>query len=211
MLFSVNEISWEPYIANEDNTSRDFLPKHFKSSDTKLGNIQADLQQFNRDANLAFQTGRKMDFTICQEILISVLYRLLLLEPRTGPLDDAIHVGLLAFSTNIFLQMRSFPMQFRKLSGQIRETILRLPYLSIEEEFILEFKLWLLFVARIVIEARDEDSWIESEMRRTLNALDLTSWKLVRDRLKKYLWIGMLHDANGKKAFEDATREIPHA
>ncbi|CZR59936.1 uncharacterized protein PAC_09831 [Phialocephala subalpina] len=208
MLFPVAEISWEPYIAKKQDTSRDSLPKHFKGSDTKLGNILADHQEFTRDANLAFQTRRKMDYTLCQEILISILYRLLLLNVTPGSLDEAIYVGMLAFSTNIFLQMRSFPMQFGKLSSQLRDTIHRLHCL--EDNSILELKIWLLFVARIVIVAGDGDSWIAPEMRKTLKALDLPSWKLVRDRLKKYLWISMLHDASGKKAFEDATRDTSH-
>jgi hypothetical protein len=67
----------------------------------------------------------------------------------------------------------------------------------------LNFKLWLLLVARMSIVARARDSWLKPELKKTLEALGLASWTSVRDRVKGYLWIGVLHDNGGKKAFAD--------
>jgi hypothetical protein len=70
----------------------------------------------------------------------------------------------------------------------------------------LEFKLWLLLFARMTnVSVKTRDPWLEFEMSKTLEALNLASWDSARDTLKKYLWIDVLHDKGGKKAFEDAT------
>jgi hypothetical protein len=53
------------------------------------------------------------------------------------------------------------------------------------------------------IVARARDSWLKPELKKTLEALGLASWTSVRDRVKGYLWIGVLHDNGGKKAFAD--------
>jgi hypothetical protein len=97
MLFS-DAISWEPYIATLHDTSHESPPKNFPGLDTKLRYVWADLREFTRSANLAFQTGQKMDCVLLQEILVSVLYRLQLLHVNAGSPDEAIHVGMLAFS-----------------------------------------------------------------------------------------------------------------
>lgn len=194
--------SWEPYISKGQDTFHDSVPKCLLGSDTKLRIIWKDLQEFTRSVNLAFQIGQKMDFSVCQQILISVLYRLLLIDFSPKSSDQAFHVGMLAFSSNTFLQMKNFPIHFEKLSVQLRDTILGLD--TLEDDSTLELKIWLLFVARLSIQTGNGDSWLLPEMRKTLAALSLTTWKSVKDKLKNYLWIGMLHDACGKKAFEDA-------
>jgi hypothetical protein len=201
-LFFSDGISWEPYIATAQNTSHSSLPKHFAGLDMKLYYIWADLLEFTRSANLAFQTGQKMDGILFQEILVSIQYRLLLLDVNTGSLDETIYVGMLAFATNVFLQMQGLAIRFEKLSTQLRDCILGLQ--DREDDSVIEFKLWLLFAAQMSI-AENEDSWLRHEMRKTLEALSLTSWKSMRDRLKGYLWIGVLHDKGGKNAFADAT------
>jgi hypothetical protein len=53
------------------------------------------------------------------------------------------------------------------------------------------------------IVAGARDSWLKPELKKTLESLGLGSWTSIRDRLKRYLWIGVLHDNSGKKAFAD--------
>jgi hypothetical protein len=72
--FFRDDISWGPYIAKGQKTSLESLPRHFAGLDMKLSNIWADLREFTKSANLAFQTGQKMDGVLFQEILISVQY-----------------------------------------------------------------------------------------------------------------------------------------
>jgi len=199
-LFFSDGIPWEPYIAKK--MSCESPPKHFAGLDTKLFYIWADLREFTRSANLAFQTGQKMDGVLFQEILVSIQYRLLLLDVNTGSLNEAIYIGILAFATNVFLQKQGLALRFDNLSAQLQDCILGLQ--GLEDDCLLEFKVWLLFVARMSIVVESKDCWLETELKKTLDALSLTSWETVRGMLKGYLWIGVMHDKSGKNAFGDA-------
>ncbi|TVY80557.1 hypothetical protein LSUE1_G003254 [Lachnellula suecica] len=195
-LFFSEGVSWEPYIAKSQNTP---LPPPFAALDSKLSHIWADLREFSRSANLAFQTGQKMDCTLFQEVLVSVQYRLQLLEMVTGPLDEAMQVGMLAFNTDIFLQMQGLEIRFGRLSSRIRDSLL-----GLNDTFLLTFKLWLLFAAQMCIGFGTEELWLKRDISETLEALCLTSWKATRDILKDYLWIDVLHDGGGRKTFHAA-------
>lgn len=190
-----------PYIAKVQNAYQESLPKHFAGLDMKVCYIWADLREFTRSASLAFQTGQKMPCILFQEILISIQYRLLLLDVNTA-LHKAIHIGMLAFSTNVFLQMKGLSMRFEALSDRLRDSILELR--DLKHDSLIELEMWLLFVERIFIVAGNNDVWPQPEIKKTLVALDLKSWTTVRDRLKDYLWIGVLHDDGGREAFEHA-------
>jgi hypothetical protein len=204
--FFSDSITWEPYIAKAESSSPGSLPEHFATLDPKVRCIWADLREFIRSANLAFQTGHKMDCFLFQDILISVQYRVQLLDMSVETLAKAIHVGMLAFSTDVFLQLKGLEMGFENISTQLRGSILGLQ--DLEDDSILEFKLWLLFVARMSNVKNNQDSWLTPEMKKTLEVLSLTTWKPVRERLKNYLWVDVLHDSGGKETFEIATASV---
>jgi len=208
-MFFSDSVSWEPYIAKLQSTSPGSLPKHFPRLDMKFHYIWEDLREFARSANLAFQTGQKIDCVLFQEILVSVQYRLLLLDVSTGSLVQAIYVGMLAFSTNIFLQMQGFAMRFEKLFGQLRDSILKLQRL--EDDSMVDLKLWLLFIASLFNVGENKNSWLQPEMRKTLESSNQTSWKIVRNTLKRYLWIDALHDNAARRSFEDANTSTSEA
>ncbi|KAG0649238.1 hypothetical protein D0Z07_4287 [Hyphodiscus hymeniophilus] len=201
MLFS-GDISWKAFIAKEQN-ARESVPNPFRGVDAKLCGVWADLREFTRSANLAFQTGQKIGCILFQEVLLSVLYRLLLFDVGTCPLDEAFLIGMLAFSTNIFLRMHGVTMRFETLSARFRTSTLGIQSLE-HDDSLAGFKLWLLFVASMPIVADREDPWIKTELQKTLDHSSLTSWKAVSNNLKDYLWIGGLHDDGGKNAFEVA-------
>lgn len=201
-MFLSSDLSWDPYITNEQDASCKSLPKAFSVLDVKLCYIWADLQEFSRSANLAFQTGQKMDCILFTEILISVQYRLMFLDIAPESTDKAIYVGMLAFSTNIFLRMKDLAIPLHNVSAHLRDSIIG-PVLM--GDATLEFKLWLLFVARICVVTENESPWLQPEMKKTLEALNLASWKAAKERLKRYLWIDVVHDNDGRKAYEEAT------
>ena len=202
-MFFSEGISWEPYIAKLRNISCTTVPVHLAALDPKLSNVWADLRDFSRSANLAFQTGQKMDCIQFQEILISIQYRLQLLNICAPSLDRAVHVGMLAYSTNVFLQLQGLA----GLSAKLRDSILGLQDTS--HLATAEFKLWLLFIARMSIVVAYEDSWIHFEMSKALQILGLSSWTAVREKLKQYLWIDKLHDKGAEVAFYNATNASP--
>jgi hypothetical protein len=185
-MFFSHGISWDPFIAKWQNNLQDLLPNHFARLDKKLCNIWADLKEFTKSANLAFQTGQKMDCVLSQEILVSIQYWLLYISENNSHLDTIIHVGMLAFATNVFLQMQGFALRFEKLSARLQQVTTGLQ--SFQDGSMLEFTLWLLLFARLTkASVKNRDLWLEFEMSKTLEALNLTSWESTRDTLKKYL------------------------
>jgi hypothetical protein len=207
-MFLSNDLSWDPYITNKTDASYMSLPEAFATLDVKIWYVWADLQEFSRSANLAFQTRKKMGGILFTEILISVQYRLMFLDTAPGSIDMAIYAGMLAFSTNIFLRMKNFTIPLGSVSANIRNSATGS---LLRGDDTLEFKLWLLFIGRVCIVAESESAWLQPEMKKTLDALNLTSWKAARERLKRYLWIDVIHDSDGRKAYEEATAaRSPH-
>lgn len=202
-LFMSINLSWEPYINNRQKNSCTSIPKGILITDEKIRHIWSDLQEFNRSANLAFQTGQKMDYILFTEILISVQYRLMLLDIHSELAEKTICAGMLAFSTNVFLQIKGLAIPLHDVFAQLRGSIMGLGFKDNET---LEFKLWLLFIARVCVVAETESVWLQNEIKVTLEALHLASWKDVRKRLKLYLWIDTIHDECGRKAFEEVTQ-----
>lgn len=145
-----------------------------------------------------------MDHIVFTEILISVQYRLMLLDMQPESTDSTICAGMLAFSTNVFLQIKGLAIPFQNVFAQLRGSIMRSDFNYKEK---LEFRLWLLFVTRVCVVAETESAWLRNEMSNTLEALNLPTWKIARERLKKYLWIDVLHDECGRKAFEKAIQK----
>jgi hypothetical protein len=45
-------------------------------------------------------------------------------------------------------------------------------------------------------------------MKELIKDMALKSWKDTREKLMEYLWIGALHDDEGKKAFGDVTANL---
>ncbi|TVY44661.1 hypothetical protein LOCC1_G007048 [Lachnellula occidentalis] len=204
-LFFSGGVCWEPYIA-KNAASRKNIPAHMAGLDSNLLYIWADLREFSRSANLAFQTGQKIGCILYQEILISVQYRLLLLDVEAGSLDRLVLVGMLAFATNIFLQMQGLALRFANMSARLKGGVLGLQ--GLEDDAMVELKLWLLFIARMSDGATGKYSWIDAEMKKTLRALGVTKWEAAREKLKGYLWIDVMHDKGGKDAFEGATSSV---
>lgn len=187
-------VSWEPYIAKIYDANRHGFPITI-TLDMKLGNLWADMKEFTRSANLAFQTRQKMDPVLFQEVLISVVYRLLLLDPSQDSLPTSLHLGLLALTANVFLRTSQQLVHFEKIFTRLRTSI---KSQTLRHPDVLQFKLWLLFIAHFEGKGNIE---LDTETRETLGALRITSWDETREVLKQYLWIGALHDDGVKKAF----------
>ncbi|KAG9228434.1 hypothetical protein BJ875DRAFT_240503 [Amylocarpus encephaloides] len=202
--FFNDDISWDSFITKKHMNIQEMPPGQVLCLHPKLTNVWNDLREFTKSANLATQTGQKIPFGLYYETLISVQYRLLLFGNETGAHGDAIHAGMLGFATSIFLQMKGFSMRFERLSSQLKKTILGMNDTTVDSS--MAVKLWLLFIARLVISQGGDDFWLETEMRNTIKTLELHCWPSAKHRLMGFLWIGFLHDDSGKKVFEDILR-----
>ncbi|KXX77080.1 hypothetical protein MMYC01_206332 [Madurella mycetomatis] len=163
-LFFASGFSWDSYLAPRDaagssssshrnNISSINTPFPALTSDLRLLNTAADLQQFSVSANLAFQTGLKMPADAFHEILVSVQYRLLALQhehdealsslslssslPSSSKhkcrgeqekkeerqAETLLRLGMLAFTTTTFLQIQELPMRYPDLAARMRRAV----------------------------------------------------------------------------------------
>ncbi|KAK0740325.1 hypothetical protein B0T18DRAFT_207136 [Schizothecium vesticola] len=231
-LFFQRDISWNPYVAARNLTTKTSIHKlHPSTPDQRLVNIWLDLEELSRSTNLAFQTGRKMRGELFQEALISAQYRLLALGAEkhyNSPLVERMaKMGMLAFSTVTFLQMQGIPMYIEDFATKLRRLLDSLasssshsvlcPKTTAQEnqgprpttprsgdtEAFLKLKLWLLFMGYIsVLDQSKHQEFVASCVSDTMKNLGLSTWPAVRDVLMAHMWVDWTHKAKGKALVE---------
>ncbi|KAK4101122.1 hypothetical protein N658DRAFT_524308 [Parathielavia hyrcaniae] len=128
-----------------------------------------------------------------------------------------LRLGMLAFTTTTFLQIKQLPMRYADLAGRMRGCVQALVRRDIhrgaeeEEESIMDpslrwargvVGLWFLFVARIsVLGWPDDEGVLVAAAGRTMAALGLaeSGWDEVRGVLRGVMWIDWVHSGDGKK------------
>lgn len=155
------------------------------------------MRSFSSVADKLVVSQHKLRPELFQEIMISIQYRLLLLNYslQTHCVEEALRVGLLAFQTSMFLQMHGTKIKYEFLGDRLRQAIQALPENSATLK---QLKLWLAFVSSIAIVDSDEP-WLKNAIRRLTKDL---SWSDVRKLLAEVMWVGVLHDSPGKQVYE---------
>ena len=210
LFFSEGGVSTEPFLPRPEH-----VPSFFASHpiDARLETVSADLAQFCASANIAFRSNLKMDPALFQEILISIQYRLLVVDFDTQGFNEALRVGLLAFSTNVFLQTPELKIRFSALSRDIRSAVSGLDW---EDEGSSGTRLWILFMTAITAVTDHDDGWLVPQLRDAIRETGCGSWEDCLMILKKFLWIGVLMDDPGMRVFRKAqasdggTSHIPY-
>jgi hypothetical protein len=218
-IFLGEDISWEPYFSRDNAAERKKTAKAASSSkqpgsqctvakascpssDEKLSNIWSDLQEFAKASNIAFQTNRRLEQAVFQQLMISVHYRLLHLESAHAAhsLEESLRLGMLAFSATIFLQMRGIRLGYQYLASRLEVCFRGMQ--ALDETVALEFELWLLFMSDVstLIDPL-KNSWLLDRLSLTTEKLGLRSWEKTRTVLKAHLWVDRLHDDPGEKLF----------
>jgi len=231
-LFFQRDISWNPYVATRNQATKTPIHKlHPSAPDQRLVNVWLDLQELSRSTNLAFQTGHKIRGELFQEALISAQYRLLALGAEkhyNSPLVERMaKMGMLAFSTVTFLQMKGIPMYMEDFATKLRRLLESLASSSFhsvlypttagqenqgprpttprsgDTEVFLKLKLWLLFMGHIsVLDQSKHQEFVASCVSDTMNDLGLSTWPAVRDVLMAHMWVDWTHKTKGNALVE---------
>ncbi|RBR26432.1 uncharacterized protein FIESC28_00726 [Fusarium coffeatum] len=162
--------------------------------DYRLQNTFKDLRDFSFLANRLSPTSQKLKPEAFQEIMLSIQYRLLQLS-FTEPLQEALRVGLLAYESTIFLQIQGTKLKSESFRVQMQETIQAVPVLG---EATANIKLWLLLVGSMMVFEGTEE-WLVQTIR---SLAGRQGWKDVRSRVRDVMWIDVIHDTPGRKAYE---------
>ena len=193
-------MSWNSYLPRSTsvfhNTAIHVLRGN-STSDPRMVNVWHDLYEFSRAANIAIQTGRKLESELLDQVMISVQYRLLHLQYDNEDAHELLRMVLLAYSTTIFSPLFShfgaLPLSYPSLPTCLRGLLNTLEQPSNEK---LKVLLWLLIVVRI---SMLDDELIDLQLSQTVQALGLSSWDEILVVLKGFLWVDMLHEEQVKK------------
>ncbi|KAF7535772.1 hypothetical protein G7Z17_g13151 [Cylindrodendrum hubeiense] len=138
---------------------------------------------------------------ICSEIMVSVLYRLLHMSFEQCPLNEALRVGMVAFTQAIFLQWQYFKMGEGRLKESFSNALLKLQESFIEVPPPVLFWLLTLLNTSFSTDAEGRHAGWFSEV---IELVHLSSWEEARKVLKSLVWIDSLNDSKGKVAFGNA-------
>ena len=205
-------IAWDCYIANPGVIHCSHRPHETQINifvdalNTKLGNYWKDLHAFSCMSNLAYQTTRKLSPDIYNEMMISVLYRLMSLSFEKASLEEAIRIALLTFSSTIFLTSsymtqpyeRPFNIFSRALFSLCQSTNAVVPPAVM---------LWLLLLYHLVAyeEPRPQD-WQIIWLRKAVLIAGMKGWNDAHTLVRSVMWVDFVHDLPGKKAYKTAVQ-----
>lgn len=205
--FCDEDLSWEPHLDNaillESPVAPDIMSnevRHFvEGLDRRLCNIFADLQAFGSVANKLVYSRRKLRPDLFQEIMLSIQYRLMLLEFDLGdhPIEEAIRLGLLSFQTSVFIQMKAIRVKYDYIMERLRTALSQFPETT---PGLMDLKLWVHFMAAIAL-YDPAQVWLEDTICRMTAG---RSWEEVHQAMRSIMWLDLVHDAPGQMVYNSA-------
>ena len=215
-LFYADEISWDPFFTiaktgpkiSQASTVDALVRELLGSTEDRLGVIWSDAREFCALVNLAHLTGRRIEPRLFQETMVSLQYRLLHKETPDAGLrntrNEALRLGMLAFTTTIFLHVAGIETRYFNLAQKMERIIKDLDMTANTQES--EFRLWLLFVAILSLPSKAVEHWLDNTLSQTIETLAIKSWQKTKLVLKQFLWIDVLHDMEGERIFSSRNR-----
>lgn len=214
-------ISWEAYFVQPGSGPRSsqlrrvdigsFLNSSNRTLDSRISNIWHDAQEFCTVVNLAHLTHRKLKASLFQEIMVSLQYRLLQLNQSPhiipqGSLHETIRLGVLAFTTTVFLQTINNSTRYLHLASSLTLALMSLDQPLTSEDW--ELRLWIMVVATdTVFSCNRYGNWLREKLHVATKALQVSSWQEFKAIMKKFLWIDTINDAHGQKIFDMCTAD----
>ncbi|KAI2618425.1 hypothetical protein GGR54DRAFT_605417 [Hypoxylon sp. NC1633] len=208
--------------------------------DPSLASAWHVIKQFSTLVNSAATLQRKLPKEYLFETMVSVMYRLLHMSfppshsstssasfpyPQT-PLNEAIRLGLLAYSSSVFLQWAGVRLPYLHFPRVYRHALVNLDLTSLDPSSSSpQLLLWLLMVGAISVfdtninlassgdsaasSGTGDAAWIVPWLRVNVEMCGATpgsdsepTWNTVRRVLDSFLWIPLVHDKPGKAVLD---------
>ena len=178
-----------PLLANTKTSTSPFVV--FEGDiDERLLRGWIATQRFCDMVNTVAGKGQKLPLRFLLETMASVMYRLLEMSFETTSYNEAIRLGLLAFTSNVFLHKYSTKQVERQISDNYETCVSGLKA-GIGRPA--GFLVWFLITGAVSEFVATED-WFESFLLASVKHSEDTSWAALRPVLKSFLWIDHLHD-----------------
>lgn len=158
--------------------------------------------------NLAVDSGQLISMSIFLDTMASVMYRLINLRDRfeVGSRNDAICLGLLAFSASVFLPWKRFGVAYRNLATIFKACFASLSLSSSDSRSPPQLLVWLLMMGAVAIFEESDDAWLLSMLSQNMGLCGIDSWSKMQEVLKAFMWIDLVHGKRGKEVFDANTR-----
>lgn len=202
-----NEIPVASYVTR----TRPVLPTHTKlledGVNADLVCILSDVTTFTDTLNTIDEASRldPLDFS---EQAFSNIHRLIVFAPLRGSRDlkateDLLQLALLALMTTALPTYTEDVARYELVSPELKRAIQRY---STSQEAHPKLLLWAVFAGRVSILQDSDDEWVVPLVRKTAEDVQIRSWTQLRQILKTYCWIHIVHDVKAKTIWETTRR-----
>ena len=160
------------------------------------------MSEFCSIVNFAADSGQFISVQTLLETLSSVMYRLLGMRFDDGSNEEAIRLGLLAYSSSVFLQWQNLGMSFPYLISDFRSCLTTINFQSMCPNL----SLWLFMIGATFVFDATDDWWLRPDLLLRMVSCGTTSWSQMKQSLESVMWIGLIHDKPGKRVFDSTSR-----
>ena len=174
-----------------------YLPRNLKIlvGDHRVVSLFSDLRRLSCRLN----HERRLQDSDFKLAICSIQYRLLSLENSVnGSMAECLRLAMLVFLTTTFEIPERAGQRYPYLSDRFRESCCGISAEGPKSEAWNDFMMWLLIIGGVSLFGVDE-VWLRELWEKVFPSNE--TWQTVRDRVKKFLWIDVLHDKLGKEMF----------
>jgi len=164
----------------------------------ELAGIWKIMSEFCSLINFAADSGQCISVETLLETVASVMYRLLGMNFDAGSSDEAIRLGLLAFSCSVFLQWQHLGMSYPPLISAFRNCLATMNSQQTSPHLVL----WLFMIGAALVFDATDDWWLKPALLVKMGLCEIRSWSEMQHLLKFSMWIDLIHDKAGKRVFD---------
>ncbi|KAK6334274.1 hypothetical protein TWF730_003488 [Orbilia blumenaviensis] len=211
-VFFLDQPFLEPLFPYPDHTPYITIPKATNPESEKfLENIApalAEAWKFLKGycylMNSTAESRRRLPQSTLMNAMTSIMYRLLSMSFKQASIDEAIRLGLLSFSSYIFLRWQSVTLAYIHLPTVYKSSLMNL---NLSKEFPPEVMLWLLMIGAISVFGEEDDVWLKPWLRVNFELCGVKRWADVKGVLKELMWMGIVLDKDGERVYESCAGE----
>lgn len=168
--------------------------------DQDLAAVWLVMVEFSHVINRAAKYQHRIATETLLTTMASVIYRLIdMTKFKSDSTEEVIRLGLLAFSTSVFLQWKQLGLSYNHLATAYRNSLAELPCPNIPPQFLL----WFSMVGAVSVFGCDDEKWLRPRLRANIDSIGgLESWTDMQELLESFMWIGLVLDKPGKEVFD---------
>lgn len=169
-----------------------------KAIDLELVEIWKVLSKFCSVINVALQSKQVISTETYLETMASTIYRLLNMRFISNSQNEAIRLGVIAFTSGVFLQWRGMGVKYPHFTCIFRTCLEEVSNSRTPPQLMT----WLLMVGAAGVFDTSDDVWLEPLLSSSLGMCGIGSWSEMRELLESFLWIDLVFERSGKRMYE---------